>query len=73
VIDNKIYVAGGTNTPSQRELEAYDPVANMWTIKTPMSFPRNHTAGGMIDGRKSMTLSVTAGASSLQLRRPQQL
>jgi N-acetylneuraminic acid mutarotase len=51
VIDNKIYVAGGTGTPSQRELEAYDPVANIWTIKTPMSFPRNHTAGGIIDGR----------------------
>ena len=28
VINNKIYVAGGTGTPSQRELEVYDPVAN---------------------------------------------
>ena len=51
VIDNQIYVAGGTGTPSQREREVYDPVANTWTIKTPMSVPRNHTAGGMIDGR----------------------
>jgi N-acetylneuraminic acid mutarotase len=51
VIDNKIYVVGGTNTPSQRELEVYDPVANTWTIKAPMSVPRNHTVGGIIDGR----------------------
>jgi N-acetylneuraminic acid mutarotase len=48
VINNKIYVAGGTDTPSQRELEVYDPVANTWTIKAPMDVPRNHTAGGVI-------------------------
>ena len=51
MIDNKIYVAGGTGTPSQRELEVYDPVANTWTVKAPMSVPRNHTAGGVIEGK----------------------
>jgi N-acetylneuraminic acid mutarotase len=51
VIDNKIYVAGGGDTPSQRELEVYDPVANTWTVKAPMSVPRNHCAGGVIDGK----------------------
>jgi N-acetylneuraminic acid mutarotase len=51
VINNKIYVAGGTNTPSQRELEVCDPVANTWTIRAPMSVPRNHTAGGVINGK----------------------
>lgn len=51
VIDDKIYVAGGTGTPSQRELEVYDPVANTWTIKTPMSVGRNHCAGGVINGK----------------------
>ncbi len=51
VIDDKIYVAGGTGTPSQRELEVYDPIANTWTIKAPMSVHRNHTAGGVIDGK----------------------
>src|SRR5436190_10611905 len=51
VIDDKIYVAGGAGTPSQRELEVYDPVANTWTIKAPMSVHRNHTAGGVIDGK----------------------
>jgi N-acetylneuraminic acid mutarotase len=51
VINDQIYVAGGTGTPSQRELELYDPVANTWTIKAPMSVPRNHTAGGVINGK----------------------
>jgi N-acetylneuraminic acid mutarotase len=51
VINNKIYVAGGTGTPSQRELEVYDPAANTWTVKAPMSVARNHTAGGVIDGK----------------------
>jgi N-acetylneuraminic acid mutarotase len=51
VIDNKIYVAGGKGTPSQRELEVYDPVANTWTVKAPMSVARNHCAGGVIEGK----------------------
>jgi Kelch motif len=51
VIDNKIYVAGGMGTPSQRELEVYDPVANTWTVRAPMSVPRNHSAGGVINGK----------------------
>jgi N-acetylneuraminic acid mutarotase len=51
VIDDKIYVAGGEGTPTQRELEVYDTVANTWTIKPPMAVARNHTAGGVIDGR----------------------
>jgi len=51
VINDKIYVAGGEGTPSQRELEVYDPVANTWTVKAPMSVGRNHTAGGVIDGK----------------------
>ena len=51
VINNKIYVAGGTGTPSERELEVYDPVANTWTVKAPMGVPRNHCAGGVIDGK----------------------
>jgi N-acetylneuraminic acid mutarotase len=73
VIDNKIYVAGGTGTPSQRELEVYDPVANRWTIKAPMSVPRNHTAGGVIDG-KFYVVGGRAGANSktaLEVYNPQ--
>jgi N-acetylneuraminic acid mutarotase len=51
VINDKIYVTGGIGTPSQRELEVYDPVANNWTVKAPMSVPRNHCAGGVINGK----------------------
>src|SRR5437764_13416667 len=51
VINDRIYVAGGEGTPSQRELEVYDPAANTWTVKAPMSVPRNHTAGGVIEGK----------------------
>jgi N-acetylneuraminic acid mutarotase len=64
VISNNIYVAGGTGTPSQRELEVYDPVANTWTIKAPMSVPRNHTAGGGIDGKFYVAGGRTAPNSS---------
>jgi hypothetical protein len=45
VINNRIYVAGGAGTPSQRELEVYDPVANTWTIKAPMSVPQSYRWG----------------------------
>jgi N-acetylneuraminic acid mutarotase len=51
VIDGKIYVAGGTGTPTEREVEMYDPLANTWTIKASMSAGRNHTAGGVINGK----------------------
>ena len=51
VINDKIYVAGGTGTPTQRELEVYDPVANTWTVRAPMSVARNHCAGGVISGK----------------------
>ena len=51
VINDKIYVAGGTGTPSQRELEVYDPVINTWAVKPPMTVPRNHCAGGVINGK----------------------
>ena len=51
VINDKIYVAGGTGTPSERELEVYDPVANTWTVRAPMSVARNHCAGGAINGK----------------------
>jgi N-acetylneuraminic acid mutarotase len=50
VINDKIYVAGGTGG-TQREVEVYDPVANAWTLLAPMSVGRNHCAGGTIGGR----------------------
>ena len=52
VIDNRIYVAGGTGSGmTGNELEVYDPVANTWTVLASMAVPRNHCAGGAINGR----------------------
>ncbi|OLA99104.1 MAG: hypothetical protein AUH08_12545, partial [Verrucomicrobia bacterium 13_2_20CM_54_12] len=72
VINNRIYVTGGEGTPSQRELEVYDPVANTWTVKAPMSVPRNHTAGGVING-KFYVVGGRAGPSTdaLEVYNPQ--
>jgi N-acetylneuraminic acid mutarotase len=61
VINDRIYVAGGTGGGmQQRELEVYDPVTNTWTDLTPMSVPRNHTGGGVINGK----LYVVGGRDS---------
>ena len=46
VIDNRIYVAGGTGSGmTGNELEVYDPVANTWTSLASMAVPRDHCAG----------------------------
>jgi len=72
VINDKIYVAGGTGTPSQRELEVYDPVANTWTVKAPMSVPRNHCAGGVINGKFYVAGGRMAGSiNALEVYDPQ--
>ena len=72
VINGKIYFAGGEGTPSQRELEVYDPVANTWTVKAPMRVPRNHTAGGVVNG-KFYVVGGRAGPSThaLEVYNPQ--
>ncbi|MBA2622534.1 MAG: hypothetical protein H0U88_02780 [Chthoniobacterales bacterium] len=52
VIDDKIYVAGGTsgvNTIST--VEMFDPATNIWTRRASMGVSRNHTAGAVIDGK----------------------
>lgn len=49
VINDKIYVAGGETAGNA--MEVYDPAANTWTALAPMSVPRNHCAGGVIDGK----------------------
>ena len=50
VLNNKIYVAGGTGG-TERELEVYDPTENSWTVLAPMSVGRNHTGGAFIGGK----------------------
>ena len=49
VIDDKIYVAGGT--PDEGGLEVYNPATNTWTNLASMSVARNHTGGGVINGK----------------------
>ena len=50
VIDNLIYVAGGSGGIGN-EVEVYDPVQDTWTVLASLNVPRNHTAGGAIDGK----------------------
>jgi N-acetylneuraminic acid mutarotase len=66
-IDNKIYVIGGEGMHpgdqprplwfvgaahrSLSTVEEYDPATNTWTSRMPMSTPRNHVAGGVVNGK----------------------
>jgi N-acetylneuraminic acid mutarotase len=52
----KIYVAGGEDQDSRklsafRAVEAFDPVANTWTILPSMQFPRHGLAGAFVGNR----------------------
>jgi N-acetylneuraminic acid mutarotase len=73
----KIYVAGGEYLNSQvvgvfRDLEAYDPVANAWTILPPLPLPLNGPAAAVLGNRlylisgqmQSGSIGGTALASS---------
>lgn len=53
VIQDHIYVAGGTSARgvTLNDLEVYDPVRNSWSTLASMAVPRNHTAGGAINGK----------------------
>ena len=61
VIEDKIYVAGGTHGSSSiSALEVYDPATNTWTRRASMSVARDHCAGAVIDGK----FYVVAGRGS---------
>jgi N-acetylneuraminic acid mutarotase len=52
----KIYVAGGEHQDTRgltafRVIEAFDPVANTWTVMPSMQFPRHGHAGAVIGNR----------------------
>ena len=52
VIDGKLYVAGGWNgTYATNEVEVFDPVAQTWTTKAPMSTIRQNPAFDVINGQ----------------------
>jgi N-acetylneuraminic acid mutarotase len=72
VIAGKIYVAGGAGS-SMRQLEVYDPVANTWTILAPMAVGRNHTGGGVIDGKFYVVggRGTTSAPTALEVYDPQ--
>ena len=65
-VGGKIYVIGGATTvdgskdpfftffgPSQvlATNDVYDPATNKWESRTPMSVPRNHAFGGVVNGK----------------------
>lgn len=66
-VNGKIYVIGGEGMhpgdapkplwfvgSAHRSLgtvEEYDPATNTWTTRTPMPTPRNHAAGGVVNGK----------------------
>ncbi|MGI8601367.1 MAG: Kelch repeat-containing protein [Verrucomicrobiales bacterium] len=66
VIGDKIYVAGGAGA-SMRQLEVYDPVVNTWTTRAEMAVGRNHTGGGVIEGKFYVVGGRGAANSSTSL------
>ncbi len=68
VIDDKIYVAGGTHgTATIAQLEVYDPRANSWSVRAPMTVERNHTGGAVIGGKFYVVGGRGRQGSSTQL------
>lgn len=65
----KIYVAGGEIYTDRmlgayRTVEAFDPVANVWTTLPPMQFPRHGLAGDFIGNRLHLVSGNVQAASS---------
>ena len=65
----KIYVAGGEAQDSRRlsafrAVEAFDPVANTWTILPSMQFPRHGLAGAFVGNRFHLVSGDAQSASS---------
>ena len=65
----KIYVAGGESQDSRRlsafrAVEAFDPVANTWTILPSMQFPRHGLAGAFVGNRFHLVSGDAQSASS---------
>ncbi len=71
VINDKIYVAGGETASTS--LEVYDPAANTWTVLASMKVPRNHCAGGVINGKFYVAAGrdTAASATALEVYDPQ--
>jgi N-acetylneuraminic acid mutarotase len=64
VIDGLIYVAGGIGEGiAQANIDAYDPVQNVWIPKTPLAAGRGLTAGGVVNGVFYILGGFPAGSS----------
>ncbi len=50
-IDGRIYAAGGSPDPRERDFAAYDPATDTWEILPSMPTPRNHLAAAAAAGR----------------------
>ncbi|MEK7767628.1 MAG: hypothetical protein AAB368_15465, partial [bacterium] len=51
VVDDRIYVIGGTNGASLGTNQEYNPATNLWTAKTPTSVARYGLVTGVVNGR----------------------
>jgi N-acetylneuraminic acid mutarotase len=74
VINEKIYVAGGTKgTQSLPNLEVYNSATNTWTLLASMKVARNHCAGAFIDGKFYVVggRGSTAAPTALEVYDPQ--
>lgn len=71
VIDDKIYVAGGS---AGALLQVYDPASNTWGTRASMNNARHHCAGGVINGKFYVVggRELSAGApTALEVYDPQ--
>lgn len=72
VIGRRIYVAGGAGGEmTGNEVEAYDPASDAWTTLAPMACARNHTAGGVIDGKLYVAGGRPGSQDCLEVYDPQ--
>jgi hypothetical protein len=54
VIDGRLFVAGGWDRDTNRDLavvEVYDPIADAWTTRSPMQYARQQLVGGGLNGK----------------------
>ncbi|HEY1251208.1 MAG TPA: kelch repeat-containing protein [Thermoanaerobaculia bacterium] len=71
VLAGRIVVAGGTGgAMTGNEVEAYDPSTGRWESLAPMSCARNHTAGGVLDGRLYVAGGRPGSQSCLEVYDP---
>ncbi|MBI2836667.1 MAG: PD40 domain-containing protein [Chloroflexi bacterium] len=64
VIDNKLYIAGGSDGGNHNKLDVYDPVANSWTTKAPMPVSGSGFASAVMNGKLYAIGGNTAGGVS---------